>query len=776
MAAFARELRNLATGNRVEARVATTAEEFRRFAFRNPLPIGLTVLLLIAIVAGLVANTRLVETARELRRSAIEAEIRASESKTRELLNLASAAVLQDDESLARRLLEEIDSNDYPFARGLLESEAGTRNTATPYFDDSSNLYAMTAVPGTPLAVVAGSAAFGLLDLDRVKKLTFTKTLEGLKNHSDTEIETIQVDPGSNPTRVRVTAGTTSNLILIIDIMMNEDGKVEETIMHPEVDLGGSQAKAATFLSPGRFVHGTGPNGIKVVTIAEDGSTSTDQPVIHLEGGISTVQAIDTRTVLVGYKNGRLRVVDLVTEEIGDQIDIGFRNPIDRIIFGPRHEKCVMISGRNARLVDMRSIVLNTIHEQAVVSHELTGSRGRLWNAAFDPKGNVVAITGRDGNIRFYSTSGGMPQGRLPDLDGCGWSLLWTEDALLASTESNGIVRYPNEILPMVDAGIRVFGFSPSGRSEFRVDADEWSVSRETGPSHRSRSRPFDGEILAASVADSDSQDPRALHAIAVLADQGLFGIDRSNRIHRIATPEKILDIRDLALERDGRTICWIDGSGRARRGVYEPEDRKLIDSWQTLEIPCYSRPQHRRIDGVQAQCLSFIRPADPSEGDGILVGTTSGMLHRTRGDLGPERIADPQIGWLLSYAEAADGKGDWFAGGHNGDVVRHGSNGDVSWSLNSRRTSIVGLAAHPDGRHLVVLGSAGTIDIVDALDGERICTLGPVSGEPMAISIDENGQSLKVHSRDGSVKRWGATEPGREIEVAGFDDRSTRD
>ena len=777
MAAFARELRNLATGNRVEARVATTAEEFRRFAFRNPLPIGLTVLLFIAIVAGLIANTRLVETARELSRSAIEAENRASKSKTRELLNLASAAVLQRDESLARRLLAEINSDDYSFARGLLESEAGTRTTPVPSFDDISNLYAMTPVPGTSYAVVAGSAAFGMLDLESLTSLTFSKSLEGLQRHRGIEIETIQMDPGSTKNRVRVAAGTTSDLILIIDIVLNEDGKVEKTIMHPEINLGGSSAKAPTFLSPSRLVHGLGLNGIEVVTIDEDGTTSIDRRTIHLEGEISSLQAIDKDSVLVGYRNGRLRVVDLMTEAIGDQIDVGFRNPIDRIILGPRREKVVMISGREARLVEMDSIELNGNRDQAAVCYELVGSRDKLWNATFDPKGNLVAVTGRDGNIRFYSTSEGKPQGRLPDLDGCGWSLIWTDTALLASTEANGIVHYPNENLPMANAESRIFGFSPSGRSEFRVDADGWSVSRETGPSSRPRSHPFEGEILAASVADTDSQDSQAFHAIAAVADRGLFGIDRSNQIHQITTPEKILDIRDLALARDGRTIYWIDGSEHVRRGIYEPEDRKLIDYWQTLEVPDYSRQQNRMLDGVQAQCLSLIRPADPSQGEEILVGTSSGILHRTSGDLGPERIADSRIGWLLSYAEAADPtSGDWFAGGHNGDVVRHRPNGEISWGLNSRRTSIVGLAAHPDGLHLVVLGSAGTIDIVDAEEGERICTLGPVSGEPMAISIDEDGQSLKVHSRDGSVKRWSATEPGREIEVAGFDDQPGRD
>ena len=755
MAAFARDLRSLATGQRVEARTATAAEEFRRFALRNPLSVGLTVLLFIAIVGGLIARNRLEATALELGRNARAAETRASAARTRELLSIASAAVLQNDESLARRLLDDIESDDYPFARGLLESAAGTHPSSLRDFRDRSNLYAMSSVNGTSHVVVAGGASLGMLDGDTGEETTYTGSIEGFQEQVGprVEIEVIEVDPGSTDDLVRVAAGTNGGRILIISMTGDGDGTFEKPALLEVIDTEGSKAIAPTFLSQGRIAHGLGIDGIRVAALDGNGSPSAEPVEIRVGSEISAICAIDMDSILVGRRDGRVHVVDVVTGEVGDRIDIGFRTPIDRIVTGPRGARCVVISGRKARLLETDSITLENGGKPDAVVHELTGSRDRVWNAAFDPKGNIVAITGRDGNIRFFSTSDATPLGRLPDLDGCGWSLVWTEDALLASTESNGVVRYTLRNHPILDVQSRVHGFSPSGRRELQIRSEGWSVTRQSSPYHGQWIPGVDGEILAASVADTVSEDPGALLAVALVADRGLIGIDRSNRTHLLAPADRILDIRDLALARDGRTIIWIDGAGEVRRGVHQPGTGRSIDAWETIKVPAYSRHEGRLLEDVHTPCLSLIRPVDPLEGEDILLGTAIGTLRRLNSDLDIKRITSPQVGWLLSYAEAADDTGDWFAGGHNGDVVRHGT---ISWGLNTRRTSIIGLAVHPDGRHLAVLGSAGTIDIVDARLGERICTIGPVPGEPVSISIDENGQSLKVHARDGSTHRWG--------------------
>ena len=69
--------------------------------------LGACVLLFVAIIVGLVASTRLVETARELSRDAFEAETRASESKTRELLNIELSKEQQSSDWADEKLSED---------------------------------------------------------------------------------------------------------------------------------------------------------------------------------------------------------------------------------------------------------------------------------------------------------------------------------------------------------------------------------------------------------------------------------------------------------------------------------------------------------------------------------------------------------------------------------------------------------------------------------------------------------------------------------------------
>lgn len=760
MAALARDLRSLAAGRRVDARIATKPEEFRRFASRNPLPLGLTALLFIAIVVGLIANARLLQSARDFDRSANQARLQAD-------LGLASAALLQGDESVARKVLSEADPRTRSFSLEMLESAALSRHIPFGDFGDRSNLYAMRSIPGTRGVFVAGSSAFGILDSTTGSTITFDAALPGVEDLEGSEMITVDVDPGSSPERFRAAVGTTGGRVLLVEATSGADGddSTMTNTITAAIDTAGSRTIDAAYLSPGRLVHGHGPTSLRVVSVDARGEPTVER-VLDVDDEITVVDAIDDRWLLLGNRRGRLRRVDLETGTRGPEIDVGLRRPIDRIVLDETRERAIVIARRKAVMVDLGSAADGDVPREEVRVLTLEGVGDRIWDAAFGPRGEVLALTGRDGHVRFFEAADGTEIGRLPDLDGCAWSMVWSEEAILVSTESNGIVRYDTLDLPMTERGRRVLGFSPSGRVELHARDHEWRIFGEGRPHSGAWIPSPAGEILAASVKDPVPSSTEMLIAVAAVADVGMIGIDKADRMRRLLRPEAVLGIESLVLARDGRTVFWIDRdrtTWRARletNGTFAPE---------RLELPFHDR-EHGRLDGSRSShAFSLIRPARLLEGSDVLIGTSNGVLLRPDEDALPARVAAAEIGWLLSFTEATDGSGDWFGGGHNGHVIRHANGSipsDVVWSRQSRRTGIVGLAAHPDGLHLVVLGSDGTIDIVDARSGDRICTLGPVPGEPVAVRIDKGGRHLKVHARDGSVSRWGIPAEGRRIVV----------
>jgi hypothetical protein len=126
-----------------------------------------------------------------------------------------------------------------------------------------------------------------------------------------------------------------------------------------------------------------------------------------------------------------------------------------------------------------------------------------------------------------------------------------------------------------------------------------------------------------------------------------------------------------------------------------------------------------------------------------------------------PSAIAedDPRAtpGWLLAFDHDPI-SGAVYAGNQNGEVTKWIDQRRVDgWGLGRRRSMIVDLTVHEDGRHIAVLDSRGFIEVLDAADGESLLTLGPIPGSPRSVSI--HGDVLHVHSSDGRFQSWGQSD-----------------
>ena len=241
-----------------------------------------------------------------------------------------------------------------------------------------------------------------------------------------------------------------------------------------------------------------------------------------------------------------------------------------------------------------------------------------------------------------------------------------------------------------------------------------------------------------------------------------MIGIDRDRTEHLLLGPDTATNITEVCLASDGLSVLWLDDSKQSHLGHLKKSGRF---QHQRLEVPRFNRTSGRSEPNALAQTYAIFEIANKIDGASLLLGTPNGTLHDAEAPDRPLRLTNPDFGWLLSIANDPVDR-FWYAGDHEGKVICQPTSSrteEPRWSTQLRRTKIIGLALHPDRRHLAALGSDGIIDILDVTSGESLCSLGPVDGEPVDIRIDDRGETLSIHTREGDVRTWGTPSTGRE-------------
>ena len=753
MAAFARDLRALARSQRVDARHPGILEEFRGFISRNPLALGLSALLVVASIVGLVANSVMYETTTQTRRQAI--------------LGLADAAIARGDAPTARQLLATLpEGSTRDFAADLLRSSVPRRFTPLGDWGQRKNLYGLQTVPGTSLAVTLGSSQFGLVDLADGETRAYLEEQDAPGG----EFVLLAVDPTSDGQMIRFAAVDSRGCISVVEFDLQSAAPVEATSIAvgcpPELR---QRRWPAAYLPDGRLA--ISPDGTSV-ELHELDDLRSDRPAsivvpTAVPGQITAITAADQQTLIIGTNRGGIRRLDLLADaESRSLFQLGRR--VDRIVMAPDGTRAVAIGSRRATLFDPRP---NRDPDAApFLPVRLEGPRDMIWNAAFQSNGSLLALSGRDGRVHLHDGMSGDLLASMSDASGPTWSSVWFQDALIVSTEREGIVRFDAPDLPTDHPRRRVYARSPDGNSELRFEDGRWLIaSDQLFMISSDESNSTSPEVRAAAVADTTRRTPdESTEAIALLAvvatsDRGMIGIDQDRTEHLLLGPDTATNISQIRLASDGRAVLWLDDSKQSHLGRLEEDGRF---HHERLSVPHEDRTSGEILPDFQTSTYAIFQVPDAIDGASLLLGTPNGTLHDARDPRRILRRTGPDNGWLLSIAiDPVDRS--WYAGDHEGSVSCHSdlSGADQPrWSAQLRRTKIIGLALHPDRRHLAALGSDGIIDIIDVRTGRPLCSLGPVPGEPVDIRIDDRGETLSVHTREGEVRSWGTPPTGREV------------
>lgn len=747
MAAFARDLRAVATGNRVDARPATTLDELRRFAARHPLPVGLSLMLVIAIVVGLIATARTAAIAQA--------------NLSRGLVSQINSAISRGDLQMARKLLDGVPPQHRRFEYHMLAAEAmPTMISRRPAWSALSNLYEIVPIAGerNRLAIAAGGGRLAVLGLGTDILMGELKVRPRPGEPPIGEIVRVAIDRSSGGSPVRLAGVTSDGIVACFEVDLNALGETitpKSEILRP--DRTESPVICGIAFIDGELAVGRSSGRIDLHPRQGDDDWAIEPtPTRHLDTGLSgAVTAItplaDGRLV-VGTSLGRLEIV------------AADGRPIATIAEGSRSIRNVSISPDGRRFVACagRTLVCGDLEGRDVQTIE---GPGLFWDASFSPTSNHVAITGRDGRIQFLSTDDWSEVMENRDARGITWSSHWEPGRLIVTTERDGVISVSTDGIDGGGADSRLLAMSPSTRFTLRQSEQQWVIrdgDDQVIAAHIGQGTAMiaPNSVQAATIRDGVRDDSTLVAAVAI-AGRGIVGIDGTGRQHLLTTEDS--PIREIALASDGRRILWRTEHPFTRIGRF---DESGHFHHQTLQVSRRAPESEHARDPLVVGLFDF----GP---DGIRIGTEDDRVIDPEGRVPSSLFESPSpdddsarrigVGWILSVV--GDLEGTTFIGNQNGEVSRWDA-GVASWRTESRRSKVVDLALHPDGERVVALHSNGWIDILDTSDGTVVGTLGPIDGEPVDVAITPDGRTMIAHAVDGRHRIWTQGDDTRSVIV----------
>jgi hypothetical protein len=778
MAAFARDLRALAQGNRVDARPSSTLEDLVGLATRHPIQVALGLLLVVAISIGLVVSTVLVT--------------KLDEEAARGRISMVGAAIARKDTQTARSLLNEFAPSERTFEYRLLEREVSGSHQM--FLDDgtlSSNHYDILPVRDAEggVAVTVGGGRLTVLDLESEQPIARYRVKQNAKGTDRPVGELVKtlVAPESTPADIRL-VGRTSNgdlVFLRLKSARNPDPvgadeviEIEASqIMASSEDEHASLFRGFGFLGD-RLVVARAGDGIGYHTLSWDDETLTvsdeDEVDLALGGEVTAIAPLPNDTgLIVGTIHGRLEIIDAAPHLAAPSVRRtlpSLREPIARIVVSP-NGRFVVACGKKRNTMGL------DLDADSVVAHGLT-DRGRTWNASFSPDSSRVALTGHGGKVRIVDTDDWSLAHQSSVGDGITWSSIWNADHLLVTTERNGVVSVEVE---QASANSPILAMSPDGRSMLHIDGRTLIAEDRTSGLHQwfmLDDADFDpSEISAAAIRTGWSEIDTGRAALGVVAT-------RDGRVHLLydtgridAIPPLPHPISRVQLDRTGVRFACTTERPACFLGSIQAGTPPLVTN--TSE---WLPPLDDRSDAVLVTDLFESGAAGPNRDAGsILAGTQDGRLitldDGKRMDAAGERFHG--AGWIHAYAQSEQDV--CFIGDHNGLVSRWEYDG-TAWQPiwpefdgpevedgpplypdPRRRSAVVDIALHPTEPRLVAMSLNGLLDVYDTDSGALLCTLGPIDGDPLSVVIQED--TLIVRSRGGRIRQWAPSDADAKVE-----------
>ncbi|MFM1832911.1 MAG: hypothetical protein RLZZ461_1227, partial [Planctomycetota bacterium] len=789
MAAFARDLRALAQGNRVDARPSSTLEDLVGLATRHPIQVALGLLLVVAISIGLVVSTVLVA--------------RLEEEVARGRIRMAAAALASGDLQDARSLLEGVEPSERSFEYRLLEREVSIPEmTVLKQGDAFGNHYDILPIghPTLEIVVTVGGGRLAVFELNtetEIARVLLRGKIDPWQQSRDDkqivagELVEVLVAPGSTRQDVRLVGLTDQGRVVFLRTSIpssgasenagDEDSSIEICGLLPaDTDQDGMAIRGFTFLGDRLVV--AKQEGLEQFLLpweAEMFKPMAEQVVNpDLAGEISALAPLPNgRELIAGTTRGTLQIIDPagpLAEYSSHPSLPTLGESIQRIVVSPNGRHVVVCGTRRAIGLDLDT--------DQVIDYPLTGE-ARTWNACFSPDSSQVALTGRNGRVRIYNTNDWTLATRMSAGDGITWSSLWHDDRLLVTTERNGLIAI--EPRPFTSDTKRL-AVSPDGRTELRIDdgnlVAEDRVSNLTQRYDLGSKGITPSDIAVAAVRSGWKNVGTEQSALAILAtrdgairllyDDGEIG----------SAMKEFHPITRVRLDRSGTMFAFITEDpayflGRLPVGR-DPSVEDVSDF-----VPWLGDDSR----GAQITNLFESGAAGPGrEAGSILAGTLDGrLITLERANEGEEPVWRASAerfhgaGWIHAYAQREQDV--CFIGDHNGLVSRWQHDGTAwqpvwpeftdpatpdgtpTYPDPPRRSAVVDIALHPTEPRLVALSTNGLLDVYDTDSGERLCTLGPIDGQPDKIVIQDD--TLIVLTRDGRSRQWAPSDADAKVE-----------
>ena len=483
----------------------------------------------------------------------------------------------------------------------------------------------------------------------------------------------------------------------------------------------------------------------------------------------------DSRSLVAGGLDQRLRVWDVSTRTVNRVIPLGDPVPVSMILSHDDTWAAVGDSKGGLRLFDLRNgELLHTLsgHDAAVWSFALSTDGKRLasgdndagviiWNLesrqpvlrvdtndgwitalCFSPDGSQLAAGRADSTIRLLDLSGTAASGVLRGHRDAVIHVDWHEPDTLNTVSIDGTSKRWNADLALQSPTITTgqpesigLAFDPSGRTVLVGGSDgtvrSWGVLAEhNAPVEGRRFGEHEGEVLEIVV---DASGGRVCTA-------GRDGVLRISRLDR-DEPPLIIDpgsgaISGVDFTRDGSRL--IVGAQRALAMWDANTGRKLRD---------YSPP------GVIANELTF-----DQSGSFFYAACADGYIRRWHVD-SPRPVAEAMIDARGIYDARLSPNGETVAVAGDTQTV---TLVDAKTLQRIRRYvahqgAVFGVAFHPSGERLASAGTDGSIRIWDVSTATELISLRGHRRRIQHVAFSPDGGILASSSDDGTVRLWRA-------------------